>query len=256
MKIVGIEKCSFVDYPGRMAAVFFTPGCNWNCYYCHNRRLIGEQGPHPWWDVESALALLEDRRGFLDGAVITGGEPTLQTGLADFIAQVRSKGYRVKLDTNGTRPAVLASLIDAGLLDYVAMDLKAPIEKYEAIVGVPVDHSAINHSIDLLLASQVEYEFRTTVVPQLSETDVLAIAHRIRGARRYVLQQYRRPTCAGSDPRLESAPHAPDWTWNILEEIETLVDQCDTRGFDAPFKTAAFSADLNRDSHHLFWRSV
>lgn len=233
MKIAGIEKCSFVDYPGHLAAVFFTWGCNLNCYYCHNRSLLGKPAPpvRPWFDTEAALALLEERRGLLDSVVITGGEPTLQKDLAEFIRQVRALGYLVKLDTNGTRPHVVRALLDEGLLDYVAMDVKAPLDKYEAMVGAPVNHDAIHAGIDLLLAGRVDYEFRTTVVPQLYAADILAIARRIRGSRRYVLQQYRRPPDGRSDPRLDAAPHGALWAYALLDELRGIVDHVETRGF-------------------------
>ena len=233
MRIAGIERNSFVDYPGRLAAVFFTPGCNWQCFYCHNRSLLGPQSERTWLDAEVVLAWLDERRGWLDAVVITGGEPTLQPDLAEFIRPVRAKGFLVKLDTNGARPDVLRALLDEGLLDYVAMDVKAPIEKYEAFCCVPVDHRAVNDSIDLLMASGIEYEFRTTVAPQLTSDDLRAIAARIRGARCYVLQQFRRPEGVEGDPRLDMPSHEAAWVWPLLPELETIVGRCETRGFDS-----------------------
>jgi len=233
VRIAGIEKNSFRDYPGRLAAVLFTPGCNLDCFYCHNRHLLGGQ---PWFDgmpPRDALDWLARRRAFLEAVVISGGEPTLQPDLADFIRQVRALGYPVKLDTNGTRPHVLAALIEADLLDYVAMDVKAPQEKYEAFCGVPVDHSAINASIDLLLCGHIDYEFRTTAVPQLTEDDLLAIARRIRGAKRFVLQQYRKPEARRerADPRLDATPRSSLSIVGVVEELQEFVQRCDTRGF-------------------------
>jgi pyruvate formate lyase activating enzyme len=234
--VAGVEKCSFVDYPGRLAAVFFVPGCNWNCFYCHNQTLLRKEAPLPRVTLQDAFDLLESRRGLLDGMVVTGGEPTLQAGLRDFIVQARALGYAIKLDTNGSRPSVLTALLADGLLDYVAMDLKAPMAKYEAVCGAPVDHRDLNESIDLIMSSGIEYEFRTTVVPQLSHADVLAIARRIQGARRYVLQQYRNPALfAGrekpTDPRLDVPPHETAWPAHIIGELEQYVAECDTRGF-------------------------
>jgi pyruvate formate lyase activating enzyme len=244
MKIAGIEKCSFVDYPGHLAAVIFTSGCNLDCYYCHNHSLVRDAGPgaRMWFDTEIALAWLDKRRGFLDGVVITGGEPTLQPDLADFIRKVRAKEYRVKLDTNGTRPAVLRALIEENLLDYVAMDIKAPVEKYEVTCGAPVDHRVIHESIDILLAGSVDYEFRTTVLPHFTESDIFAMARRIRGARRYVLQQYRRPASEHPDPRLDAPPHASTWPLGFLPKLEDLVQVCDVRGFDLPTRPAVVGA--------------
>jgi pyruvate formate lyase activating enzyme len=234
--IAGFEKCSFVDYPGRLAAVFFVPGCNWNCFYCHNQTLLQKEAPYPRVKLEDAFDLLMSRRTMLDGVVVTGGEPTLQSGLRDFIVQVRALGYAVKLDTNGSRPRVLAPLLADGLLDYVAMDLKAPMAKYEAVCGAPVDHRDLNESIDLIMAAGIEYEFRTTVVPQLTHADVVAIARRIQGARRYVLQQYRNPVLYAPDekppdPRLDVPPHEAAWPAHVLAEIDRYVVECETRGF-------------------------
>jgi len=236
LNIASIEKCSFVDYPGRLAAVFFVPGCNWNCFYCHNQTLLRNDGPLERVSLEEAFTLLRARHGLLDGVVVTGGEPTLQTGLRDFIVAVRALNYLVKLDTNGSRPRVLGALLADGLLDYVAMDLKAPMAKYEAVCGAPVDHRLLNESIDLIMSSGIEYEFRTTVVPQLTHADVVAIARRIQGARRYVLQQYRNPALYAPDqkppdPRLDVPPHEAGWPAHVLAEIDRHVVECETRGF-------------------------
>ncbi len=193
MRIAGLQKCSFVDYPGKLAAVIFTPGCNLDCFYCHNRRLL-EGAARERIDPDDVLAFLAERQGLLDGLVVSGGEPTLQRGLADFLRRVRElSGYAVKLDTNGTNPARLRKLVDAGLVDFVAMDVKAPLDRYEEVSGRAVDTRAIAASIDLLLGGPVAYEFRTTLAPPLSVEDVIRIAVRIRGARSYAVQQYRRP---------------------------------------------------------------
>lgn len=240
MRIVAIEKFSLIDYPRQLAAVFFTPGCNLNCFYCHNRALLMASDVQSWMGAEVALAWLDDRKGFLDGVVITGGEPTLQPGLAEFIRVIRSKGYLVKLDTNGTRPEVLQALLDEGLLDYVAMDLKAPRERYAEICGAPVDSAAIDKSIALLIGGSVDYEFRTTVAPQLEAEDILAMAGRIQGARRYILQQFRRPApeaSAFNDPRNAVAPHTSRWPEEVLDQVRLMVETCETRGFDAAERT-------------------
>ena len=143
MRIAGLERCSLIDYPGKMAAVVFTPGCNLDCFYCHNRTLLAPSATFNAIPFPDVLDWLRKRQGLLDAVVISGGEPTLQADLDDFVREVRAMDYAVKLDTNGTRPAVLAFLIDEGLLDYIAMDIKAPPDKYESICGVPVDHNAI-----------------------------------------------------------------------------------------------------------------
>jgi pyruvate formate lyase activating enzyme len=169
----------------------------------------------------------------IDAVVVGGGEPTLQPDLAAFLAKVRSFGYLIKLDTNGTRPDVLASLIDARLIDCVAMDIKAPVEKYDAICGVSVDQRAIEKSIALLMNSQVDYEFRTTIVPQLTREDILAIGNRVRGARAYVLQRYRelRVDESSQRPQWSSLRQAPPWLEDVQHRLGQTLKTCLTRGF-------------------------
>lgn len=231
MNFAGLEKCSFVDYPGRIAAVVFAPGCNFNCFYCHNRQLISA-APDEAQTEESVLALLRERRSFLDAVVVSGGEPTLQPGLPRFVQRVRDLGYLVKLDTNGSNPNLLRSLISTGLLDYVAMDIKAPLEKYETIAGKGINLLAVAKSISVLLDGDIDYEFRTTVTPQLMEADIRAIAERIVGARRYVLQQYRIPAWAeeSGDSRFAAAPHPPAEIRRMARVAGDLVARCETRG--------------------------
>jgi len=241
MKIAGLEKCSFVDYPGCLSAVVFTPGCNMNCFYCHNRQLIGRgaapAGAHSDGataeplTVTSVMDLLERRRSMLDAVVVTGGEPTLQVGLEAFLAAVRAMGFRTKLDTNGTNPDVLKTLLDEGLVDFVAMDVKAPTDMYEQICGTPVDQSAISRSIALLMEGGAAYEFRTTFAPPLTAEDILRIALRIRGARSYVLQQYRPQTDAPA-PRGTTAPppHSDAYIRAAAETLRPFVRHCSVRG--------------------------
>jgi pyruvate formate lyase activating enzyme len=194
MRIAAMHKCSFVDYPAHLAAVVFTPGCNLRCHYCHNPSLLADPAAGQMLiEPAAVLDFLALRRGLLDGLVITGGEPTLQKGLGEFCAAVHELGLLVKLDTNGTRPAVLAELIARRRVDFVAMDVKAPLGLYDEVCGCTVDTEAIGESIRLLLAGQVEYEFRTTFAPPLTAGDMVALAAQVRGARRYVIQQYRPP---------------------------------------------------------------
>ena len=234
MKIAAVVKCSLLDYQGKIAAVVFTPGCNLRCFFCHNRVLIDGDNITCGTTQKEVLAWLEARLGLLDGVVISGGEPTLQPCLAGFISDVRALGYLVKLDTNGTRPNVLVPLIDAGLVNYVAMDIKAPAEKYDAICGVPVDQGAIDDSIALLMDGHVDYEFRTTIIPQLTREDILAIGNRIRGARAYVLQRYRelQSSEALNNPRWTSASHPPPWLEDVQQRLAQMVKICLTRGFE------------------------
>ncbi len=233
MKIVAIQRTSFVDYPGKIAAVIFIQGCNLNCFYCQNRALIDGDSVTCGMTQEEALAWLDTRHGLLDAVVFSGGEPTLQLDLAGFMAEVHALGYLVKLDTNGTQPDVLASLIGKGVLDYVAMDIKGSPEKYDSICCTRVDRDRIDASIGILLSSRVDYEFRTTVVPQLTHSDFHAIAHRIRGARLYVLQRYRPVVTVRTtaEAHYEALLHSPEWAQEVVADIKTLIRSCQTRGF-------------------------
>ena len=231
MTISGTEKCSLVDWPGMMTAVVFVPGCNMNCFYCHNRPLLRGGAVAPL-DLDNILDWLRQRIGLLDGVVVSGGEPTLQPGLVEFIQQVRDIGFRVKLDTNGARPAVLAALLFGGLVDYVAMDIKAPRAKYHRVTGVPMHLDLIDASIHLLRASSIDYEFRTTAIPQLTHDDIVSIAEWVQGARRLTLQQYRRPewATARDDARILAPPHDAAWFRAAIARIKGLVGSCGMRG--------------------------
>lgn len=190
MVINGIQKMTLLDFPGRVACTLFTAGCNLRCPFCHNASLVTDIRDEAL-DTAEILAMLNKRQGLLDGVCITGGEPTLQNDLADFIREVRARGYAVKLDTNGTRPDRVAALIEEGLIDYVAMDIKNCREKYPLTVGVAdFDVAAIDESIRLLRESGVGHEFRTTVVRELHTVeDIAAIARWVQGGRLY-LQQF------------------------------------------------------------------
>ncbi|MCD4825854.1 MAG: anaerobic ribonucleoside-triphosphate reductase activating protein [Phycisphaerae bacterium] len=250
MRIAGLEKNSIVDYPGHMAAVLFTPGCNMDCYYCHNRHLLAPGEEDPTLDSGNVMNFLRQRVGFLDAVVISGGEPTLQKDLAAFIADVKDLGYAVKLDTNGTKPWVTRSLIEDGLVDFVAMDIKAPRSRYEEIVGRGVNLDAIEESIDLLMKDDIDYEFRTTFAPELQTSDILRIARRIHGARQYVLQQFR-PPGLGVDMfgLVDSAkPHETAYVYKTAKLAGVFVEQCLTRGLDVPAEVAgSYVSDSNEE---------
>ena len=172
MNIQGFQKLTLLDFPDHMACTVFTGGCNMRCPFCHNASLVLRPGENPAYFEEEIYAFLKKRQGILDGVAITGGEPLLQHGLREFILQVRELGFAVKLDTNGSYPERLAALIDEGLLDYVAMDVKNSREKYAATVGIPgFDTAPIEESIALLRASGVPFELRTTVVRELHSAE-------------------------------------------------------------------------------------
>lgn len=189
MKFAGLIKSSFVDFPNNIAAVVFTFGCNFNCWFCHNRKIIeGERIEK--FSEEEILSFLEKRKGQLDGLVISGGEPTLSTGLREFIIKVKKLGFLVKLDTNGTNPEVLKQLLDENLLDFVAMDIKTSLEKYSEITQSNVNLNKIQESVKLLLNSKINYEFRTTFTPDVNFLDIEKIGKLIKNAKAYAIQKY------------------------------------------------------------------
>lgn len=190
MFIGGLQKTTLTDFPGKISAIVFTIGCNFRCGYCHNPELYSLKTANIIAE-DDVLSFLEKRKGVLDGVVITGGEPTLQKDLAPFIKKVKKKGYLVKLDTNGSNPDVVARLVKNKLLDYIAMDIKAPLDDYIAAVKRKIDAAKIKKSIDLIMNSDIDYEFRTTVVRhELDENDLIQIGGMIKGARLYALQKF------------------------------------------------------------------
>lgn len=188
MQIGGVQKTSLLDFPDKISAIVFTQGCNFRCGYCHNPELIVERN-EPAWTTSGFFDFLNIRKGKLDGVVITGGEPCLQNGLIDFIKEIKAMGFLVKLDTNGTFPDKLQKSLP--YIDYVAMDIKAPLDKYSEISRVNVNSENIQKSIDIIMSSGIDYEFRTTVVKsQLSYDDFAKIGELINGAKKYYLQKF------------------------------------------------------------------
>ncbi|NLJ73122.1 MAG: anaerobic ribonucleoside-triphosphate reductase activating protein [Syntrophomonadaceae bacterium] len=197
MRISGLLKQTLVDYPGEVAATVFTQGCNLRCPFCHNGHLVTRPGKtqNDYMDEQMVLDFLAERQGFLDALVITGGEPTLHQDLPSFIAKVKDLGFLVKLDTNGTNLLMLEFLLDQKLLDYVAMDIKAPVEikAYQNACGnlSLEDFFNIRNSLNLLKNADIKVEFRTTVIPSLhSSEDIINIAKYITGAKLYTIQQF------------------------------------------------------------------
>ena len=192
MRIGGFQKFSLSDFPGRVAAIVFTQGCNFRCPFCHNGGLIPETPQDGLLIPEDyVLSYLRSRSGRLDGLVVTGGEPTVQKDLADFLSKVREIGYRIKIDTNGSRPEVLEHLISEGLIDYVSMDVKAPPWSYDRLAGVPAPIDEITRSIDLLSCCGIEHEFRTTRVSSLlSDRDMDGVAGMIPDGSTFKLQTF------------------------------------------------------------------
>jgi len=195
MKFGGIQKLSLLDFPGQSACVLFTVGCNFRCGYCHNPELVfGEVGGDADGFIKESeiLDFLNSRVGLLDGVSISGGEPTLHSGLIEFIRDVKSMGFKLKLDTNGSRPDVVERLFKEELLDYIAMDVKVSPSEYAKVVGRGLDIELLIKSRDLIMSSGVEYEFRTTVLPALHDTNEFnAILEFVEGAERFYIQNFR-----------------------------------------------------------------
>jgi pyruvate formate lyase activating enzyme len=192
MILAGLQKNSFIDYPGRISCVLFTTGCNFICPYCHNAPLA--RGEYPA-RVEPAdvIEFLKSRRGMLDGVVVTGGEPTLEKGLVDLCRAVKTLGYAVKLDTNGSRPEVLRLIVEQRLVDFIAMDIKAPLDSYHPFCRDPEIQERLAESIRIVMQDAPAYEFRTTCAkPFITADAVETIARTIAGATDYVLQPFNR----------------------------------------------------------------
>lgn len=230
MHVKGWIKSSLVDFPGRIAASLFSGGCNFRCPNCHNADLVLHPNQLPDLPEEEIWAFLEQRRGLLDGVVLSGGEPTLQPDLFAFIARLRRLGFLVKLDTNGYLPDRLEEAIADRTVDYVAMDVKAPLGKYARATGIEVDAARIACSIDLLLGSAIEYEFRTTVVPGiLDEDDILRIGEQIDGAHAYYLQQYV-PRNTLDPAMLDRKPYPASRIKAMAELAQPFVESVGVRG--------------------------
>lgn len=205
MIIGGLEKLSILDYPDHLAAIIFTQGCNFRCHFCYNPMLVlpregedeknkKEKGLSPL-SPEDLFLFLKERYGRLDGVVITGGEPTLHPDLPSFIGQIKALGYDVKLDSNGTNPEMLQELIAKKLIDYIAMDIKAPIAKYENTVSALVACDNLEKSVKIIIESGLPHEFRTTVVPGLlDKEDFQSMGELIKGAAHWYLQKFKSDT--------------------------------------------------------------
>ncbi len=189
MLIGAIDKFTLIDFPGHIAAIIFTQGCNFRCPFCHNPELVLPEKFEKPIPEEEILKFLESRKKYLDGVEFTGGEPTLQKDLPAMIKKIKKMGFAIKLDTNGTNPAMLEKLFSERLVDYIAMDIKSSLEKYNEIAGVKTDKKKIERSITLIMNGEIEYEFRTTVIKGFHTIDEMEkIGKLIEGATKYFIQ--------------------------------------------------------------------
>lgn len=222
MVFAGMVKSSFVDFPGHIACVLFTPGCNYDCFYCHNRGLI--DGDYEVIDNEIVNHFLDKRRQQLDGVVITGGEPTLQHDLIPFLKQLREKGYKIKLDTNGSALEKVEEILKLKLCDYYAVDYKAPKNRYKEICGEKADAEKTLETIGLLKKYNVDFEVRTTVIPQLVQEDLIAMANELPLLPKYVLNRYRKPEgyLLCDEERVSAKPYSKEQIQQFEEVIRVF----------------------------------
>lgn len=227
---------SLVDYPGKLASIIFTGGCNFRCRYCYNRGLID---PSEGFDIEAdkILRSLSNRRGFVEGVVVTGGEPTMHHALIDLLHSIKKLGFAVKLDTNGSHPEMLDWIIEEKLADYIAMDYKAPLRRYEEITGVTGFEEQVNASAQLLIKRAPHYEFRTTVHPLLlTHTDIDMISDEIAGASAYYLQQYH-PFDSLDTALLGAEPYPIDFFHDAAARNKSRFNVFAARNLSEPSKT-------------------
>lgn len=231
MQICGFNKTTLLDYPGKVASTIFLGGCNFRCPFCHNSPLILHPEQEPSISPEEILAFLKKRKGILDGVCITGGEPTLYKKLPDFLHRIKELGYAIKLDTNGSRPDFLKELVQNGLVDKIAMDIKSSPENYYRLTGIAEpDLDAIRESADFLLHGTLDYEFRTTVVKELhTEKDFVSIGQWLSGASAYYLQAYK-------DSETVLQPGFCSYSLEELQHFRTLllpyISLVEIRGID------------------------
>ncbi|MDK2820822.1 MAG: pyruvate formate lyase activating enzyme [Clostridia bacterium] len=222
--IRAIQQTSMVDYPGNVCTTLFYGGCNFSCPWCHNADLVKRPFTLPEISIEEAMALLLKRKSWIKAVCLSGGEPTLDKDLLLMLEKLKENGFKVKLDTNGSQPQVLGEVLAAGLIDYIAMDIKAPPKKYHILTGVEVGLKAINESINLIKNSSISYEFRTTIVPGLlNVSDFIAIGNWLVGAKKYTLQQFR-PCETLINPDLgDIEPYSESVLKDIVDVLEATL---------------------------------
>ena len=227
MEIAGLQKLTLLDYPGRLACTVFLPGCNLRCPFCHNASLVLPDRSRPQMTQDRLLEFLQSRKRKLDGVCITGGEPTIHGDLPQLIAAIRKLGFPVKLDTNGTRPQVLRALLEQGLLDYVAMDIKNSPAKYVQTCGGKDYLPQVQESVTLLRASGVDHEFRTTVFhPHHTPEDLAQIGQWLQGAKHYFIQQF----VDSGDLIGSGTAMTPDEMAALLDAVKPFIPNAQLRG--------------------------
>jgi pyruvate formate lyase activating enzyme len=229
MKIGGLQKTSLLDYPDHISAIIWTLGCNFHCPFCYNTDIVNQTIPEI--KEQEVLNFLHKRKKQLETVVITGGEPLIYTDLDSFLHKIKKMGYLIKLDTNGSLPQYLKKLLDQQLLDYVAMDIKAPPEKYHKLTETNVNIDDINTSINLIRENALDYEFRTTFIPKyLTKEDILKIAKWLNPSKRYILQQYKHDTQHLSNSIKKLKPYSKQYILETFNHIKNNFKECSIRG--------------------------
>ena len=234
MRIGGFQKNSMIDFPGLISSVIFTTGCNFVCPYCHNPDLVNKIKPGGGEAIDEGevFSFLKKRRGLIDGVVITGGEPTLQPDLGQFMVKVKELGFKVKLDTNGTRPEALKAFIQKEIVDYIAMDIKTSLEGYHLVAGDGFDTRSVATSIAIIMEQAPDYEFRTTCVKPLINLERMdEIGTMIKGARRYILQPCSRNVTMLNPLFFEQGERffSNDEMLTLKARVEPWVNECRIR---------------------------
>ncbi|MCD6429464.1 anaerobic ribonucleoside-triphosphate reductase activating protein [bacterium] len=231
MTIGGLQKFTLLDYPGKIAATIFVSGCNFRCPFCYNPELVLPEKiqEQPQIPLEEIYEFLEERKNLLEGVVLCGGEPTIHKDLPQLAKKIRNLGYSIKLDTNGSNPEMIKKMVEDDLLDYVAMDVKAPKKKYQQLAGRKIDVKKIGKSIKIIKESGIDYEFRTTVVPKLlDKNDILSIAKWISPAKKYVLQEFK--ASKNIDPKISQLkPYPKEYLTEIQRAIVPFFEICEIR---------------------------
>ncbi len=231
IQIGGLQKLTLIDFPGRLAATVFLTGCNFRCPFCYSSELVLPEKikKQPKISEKELFKFLKERKELIDAVVLCGGEPLTSKGLVPLIKKIKKMGFLVKLDTNGSDPALLKKLIDEKLVDYVAMDIKGPKERYSEFAGVKVNIKKIQKSIDILKEGKVDCEFRSTIVPTLhKKEDVIEMAKWIRGAKKYYLQNFRPEKTI--DPKFEKVkPYPEEYLLEIQKAIAPFFEVCQVR---------------------------
>jgi len=230
MNIKGIHKTSLIDFPGRISSVFFTGGCNLRCGYCHNPELACNSGCLRSYSNDEALGFLRKRRGLIDGVTISGGEPTISGNLESFISAVKEMSMAVKIDTNGLNPAAVSRLVENGLIDYVAIDIKTSPQKYDFVVGRHVDFSRVVETVGIVRSSGLEYELRTTCIPRyVTLEDFGSIGETLGRVKRYFLQQFV-PDVTLDESFHDLLPYPVETLRVFREYVSTFAELCELRG--------------------------